>query len=378
MRFAVVGDLSETISIVEAIQQSRSHTIASVYAESALRDEIAAGNLTVQVVASVEEAVVDQSADSVVVGFADSDASIRAARQASQNGLHVVAIPPLDVSPAYSFELHLLLDESELGIIPLLGRWYVDDPQHHMTAAKEAQQIHMEYPLPQLDAATLKRAMLHGVDALSSWGFAYDRVTALDVQSSADALLSRSVTLASAELPEAPMPPATLQLRRGDHSSAPVMEFRRPGQQAAQAHIRLPSVASSTVQPELLNRLTAALPSAERCSYFMEQFSATLELMEGIATSLRRRRTIDVHYDGNTERGAFKTTMTAMGCGVLTYAMFGMIAYLVIAQLTHADEPSQTHRLLLNLARIVWIAPVVLFLLAQFLLPLARDRSHRK
>ena len=64
--------------------------------------------------------------------------------------------------------------------------------------------------------------------------------------------------------------------------------------------------------------------------------------------------------------------MTAMGCGVLTFMMFGMVAYLVIAQLTSLPG------WVLHTARILWIAPLIIFLLAQFLLPVARDRSAGK
>jgi hypothetical protein len=49
--------------------------------------------------------------------------------------------------------------------------------------------------------------------------------------------------------------------------------------------------------------------------------------------------------------------------------MFSMIVLLVAGQLF--DLPDGFWRF----ARILWIAPVVLFLVAQFLLPLTRDRS---
>jgi hypothetical protein len=101
----------------------------------------------------------------------------------------------------------------------------------------------------------------------------------------------------------------------------------------------------------------------------MELLSNSLELLEGLDKSFRRRRTVDVYLDSVSERAVFKTQMTAIGCGVLGYLMFGMVAYLMIAQLL---KPSPA---VLNVARILWIAPLVLFLIAQLLLPLARDRA---
>ena len=120
----------------------------------------------------------------------------------------------------------------------------------------------------------------------------------------------------------------------------------------------------------LVTRLLEHLTDQNKCQSHMEQFSNTLELTAGLDKSLRRRRTIDVYFDGISERSAFKTQMTAIGCGVLTYVILGMVGFLIMAQLTSLPP------LVLQIARIVWIAPVVLFLLAQFLLPLARERRR--
>ena len=103
----------------------------------------------------------------------------------------------------------------------------------------------------------------------------------------------------------------------------------------------------------------------------MEEFSNTLELMEGLDKSFRRRRTVDIHFDGVSERSAFKTQMTAIGCGVLTWLMFGLVGFLVVAKL--ANLPPWV----LQLGRILWITPLVLFLFAQLLLPLARERKSK-
>jgi hypothetical protein len=61
--------------------------------------------------------------------------------------------------------------------------------------------------------------------------------------------------------------------------------------------------------------------------------------------------------------------MTAIGCMILLLMMFGMVAYLVIATVF---TPSDT---VLRFLRGLWIAPAVLYLLAQLLLPIARDRA---
>ena len=91
-----------------------------------------------------------------------------------------------------------------------------------------------------------------------------------------------------------------------------------------------------------------------------------------MSKSLRKRRTVDVHFDSGIEKGVFKSQMTAMGCGVLTFMMLGVVAYLIVAQIVPLPDT------VLHILHILWITPLVLFLIAQVLLPLARDRGSRE
>ncbi|MFM7832603.1 MAG: hypothetical protein ACKPJD_12475, partial [Planctomycetaceae bacterium] len=81
------------------------------------------------------------------------------------------------------------------------------------------------------------------------------------------------------------------------------------------------------------------------------------------------RRTVDVHFDAGTERSVFKSQMTALGCGVLTWLLLGMVAYLIAGQLLTLPNWAW------HTARIRWMVPLVLLRVAQMLLPLTRDRS---
>jgi hypothetical protein len=47
--------------------------------------------------------------------------------------------------------------------------------------------------------------------------------------------------------------------------------------------------------------------------------------------SLARKRTIPVHYEEASERSQFKSQMTAVGCGVLTWTLFGAVLLLMLA-----------------------------------------------
>ena len=126
MHFAVVGDLAEAIFIVHAIHASDQHRLATCCVTEGLAREIAARSIPVSLSSSPEEALLDEQAETVVVSYADSETAIHMARQVSQADRHVLVVPPLDASTAFSYELHLLLDESQYSIIPLSGRWYLD------------------------------------------------------------------------------------------------------------------------------------------------------------------------------------------------------------------------------------------------------------
>ena len=388
MRFAIIGQSAEAVVLVDSVRAATVHQIGPCCVAGSLAAAMTDRRIAFSLVGSPEEAIVDVGVDVVVVAEADVDISTSLARQASQADCHVIVIPPDDVSTAYSFELHLLLDESQFGIIPLTGHWYVEPgAAEGCQLGENIQQLSMELPLTD-DAAELQRWQLRAVDALCGCGFEYTRITALDVPGADGGLLSRSVTLAASDASDVSVPPGILTFRKGSPqhvftsssrdsepgtvSDAQLLVTRTNGEERSIV-TALPDPAGSIFRPEdgaLAIRLVEHLGDRDECQRHMEQFSNTLEMTAGLQKSLRRRRTVDVYFDGISERSAFKTQMTAIGCGVLTYVIFGMVGYLIMAKLT--DLPP----LMLQIARIVWIAPVVLFLLAQFLLPLARERRR--
>ncbi|MCP4787937.1 MAG: hypothetical protein GY903_34460 [Fuerstiella sp.] len=386
MRFAIIGQSAEAVVLADSIRAATVHQLGPCCVAGSLAAAMTARGIAFPLVASPEDAIIDSGVDVVVVAETNVDTSISVARQASQTDRHVLVIPPDEVSTAYSFELHLLLDESNLGILPLTGRWYAEvDPASAEQMRENVQQLSLDLPLSD-DTADLRRLQLHGVDTLCGCGYEYTRVTAVDVPGADGQLLSRSVTLSASDASSLQVPPGILTFRKElplkvftpadfqrDQPAASETKLVITRTDGTEQHITtaLQTAAGSRIRPEdgvLVTRLVDHLTNRDKCQSDMDQFSNTLEMTAGLEKSLRRRRTIDVYFDGISERSAFKTQMTAIGCGVLTYVIFGMVAFLIMAQLTSLPP------LALQIARIVWIAPVVLFLFAQFLLPLARER----
>ncbi|MEJ7592149.1 MAG: hypothetical protein WKF77_11410 [Planctomycetaceae bacterium] len=369
MRFAIAGNNATALDVLRELAGSTEHSLVRCALSGELAAAVSRASIPVTLAATVEDALLAGDVDAVLVAIDDLDESLRIVRAASQADRHVIVIPPALCSPAYSFELHLILDESQRGIMPLLPRAAIVELP--LTAVdlgldeKATRQLSIEMSLTETSPAELRAAVIRGLDYLSASGFRYTQITALESNAPDGSLLSRLITLSVATTAEKPLPPGTLTIKPST----------LVGRECV-IHISQNNATHRTVSiaefANTLDRIVTVCHSRESCGKWMEAFSVTLELAEAVSKSLRRRRTVDVHFDSGSEKGVFKSQMTAMGCGILTFMMLGMVAYLIVAQLVPLPDT------VLHILRILWIAPLVLFLIAQALLPLARDRGRRE
>jgi hypothetical protein len=94
-----------------------------------------------------------------------------------------------------------------------------------------------------------------------------------------------------------------------------------------------------------------------------------MEVAEGVARSLRRGRTVELHYEEISEAGTFKSVMTSLGCLIL-------LAVLVVLPVALAG-PALGLRWTIDLAYL--IPPLLLlFLLLQLLRFAARGSDTTK
>ena len=369
MKFALAGNNPTAFDVLQELATSTEHTLVHCALAGELAVVASQSALPLRLTASVEDALLAGDVDTVVVAVDDLDESLRIVRAASQSARNVVVIPPAECSPAYSFELHLILDESQCGIMPLLPRTAMGDlPLNAVDLGLNelaTRQLSIELPLNQTRPGLLHQTVIQGLDYLSASGFKFTQVTALESSAPDGSLLSRLITLSAAPTAEKVLPPATLTIKPTADSGT----LRSLHISENNATIRSVQIEEAT---PMLNRIVTVCESRELCGKWMDAFSVTLELAEAVSKSLRRRRTVDVHFDSGSEKGVFKSQMPAMGCGILIFMMFGMVAYLILAQLVTLPD------IVLHILRILWIAPLVLFLIAQTLLPLARDRNTRE
>lgn len=370
MRFAVVGDLDEVLPYLCAIDESPEDELICGCTDGPLAHRLMQRGIVIPALPSHDEVIVRPDIDAVIVAVSRADDSIHAARRASQEDRHVVALLPEAASTAYSYELHLLLDESRSGIICLAGRWFCDAADSDAPSAARLRRTELTLPIS-TSAERQRRWQLHAIDAICGLGCRFTQVTGMDLAGGETGPSARTVTLAASTEGSAASPPATIRFE-DESAAAACLRLTYDDGSIRSVNFWLPD-STRAGHEEFgdvpLSTLRDTLQSPAECQRQMEQLSISLELLEGLDKSLRRRRTVDVHREGVSERAVFKTQMTAIGCGVLAWLIFGMVAYLMAA---HVLKPPQ---IVLQIGRIVWIGPLILFLVAQFLLPLARDRS---
>lgn len=366
MNVAIIGHQLSAWPLLQELQRASGAALAGCAISGPLLDQVA-GRLPLRLTTAAEDALLQSELDTVVLALDDPEEILRLTRAAVQAERHVVVLLPLlTASPALVFELQLIADESRAAVIPVAGRWLLPDlPAAAMDLAlppADVRQLLLEMQFQGDSPESLAEATRTGLDVLSASGFPYSQVTCLDSAAPGGILLSRLITLGTQPEAELPLPPATLTLRPGPAAGGTLQAVYSTGE------VREFQVGTADAA-ELLPRIRWYCEDRSRCQRWLDACSTTLELAEAAAKSLRRRRTVDVHFDAGTERSVFKSQMTAMGCGVLTWLLFSMVALLIAGQLL--DLPDWFWQI----ARILWFTPVVLFLVAQFLLPLARDRS---
>jgi hypothetical protein len=365
MQVSIVGDLPAALPFIRECLSGEAGAVTQGWVYGPLADALSQAQLAVSQVASPEAACVGADGGLVAIAESTADASVRLARVAAQSGRHVLIFEPHDVSPAWAFELQLLLDESSTAIVPVSGRMLREQAgageNATMPAIAGIRQIQLELSVPLPVEDNEAQWQRQALDIVSTLGISYSSVIAVEQRATDGSLLQRTLTLGASADSQSATPPAVILLR--------------PEQQANQDRMVITSEGGARYE-EAIPKSVALMPMLERLVNdrarlisWMSQCALSLELDYAARRSLKKRRAIDVHHDSGSERSVFKSQMTAIGCMILLLMMFGMVAYLVIATVF---TPSDT---VLRFLRGLWIAPAVLYLLAQLLLPIARDRA---
>lgn len=400
MNFAIVGETDETLLIVEALERSGAHRVthaAGVGDES----QVLARFPGVRRVADWEDLLTEEDVDAAIVSGSE-DAVLAPARQIASSGRPLLVVPSAGMTSAFAYELSLVRDENLVPLFPVVPHRLnpAAIAMQRLVAEKAAGepiQIRMERTIVAeshlLDAARDVEVMLRPDADLLRWiGGSFTQVTALYQGSTESGFANATVNLAGDSAID-----STWQLSAGDQPAWKVTAVCADGRIVLEhsggttrlmrdgESLEVAAGQSSCSDDEWLTALPDAvdeLQSADqaRLAAAWVDFTRSHEIVDAHRRSVRRRRTIDLHFETLSERSQFKTQMAAMGCGVLTYTLFGLVAYLVVAGMfAPADDAPETqwsrYRLLCRIGFAVWILPLVVFLASQLLLVITKPAA---
>ncbi|MFO1001113.1 MAG: hypothetical protein U0936_12280 [Planctomycetaceae bacterium] len=174
MKFSVVGNIPRTMSLLQELNSSAEHSLVIGAISDRLGNAVQTAQISMRLAAAAEDAILDSAVDAVIVAVDDTEESLRLCRAATQAEKHVVIVPPLECSPAFSFELHLILDESRFAIVPLTGRFELSDlpaSEKQLQIIREGiLQIAAEMPVDDSSIESRTVCVLQGLDVLAASG----------------------------------------------------------------------------------------------------------------------------------------------------------------------------------------------------------------
>lgn len=397
LRFGMLCDDPLARPIIDALsRQTSGHQLVCAVRMTEQADSLLHGVPQLRFLDHWEDLLASREIDAVIVGGSDSRI-LEGARHLAAANIPILFIPNADQGSTFIYELSLVHDDNHVTLWPLFYH------RHDAAVLRLKQMIasgafgHIQYLQlqrgnPQSQSGTpipkplIDREFLGDVD-LPRWLMGdYDQITCLQTAATDQGVQVQSVVLAGRSLPEVnwSMNAAeadddwrltvraergTAVLRRRNNSPCWVCEIGTEvveGNEDQTACAALTAFASSLPT----SGSVSVNSSVSRSNQIWGELVKAFETVDATHRSIRRRRTIELHFEPMSERAIFKTQMTAIGCGLLVATFFLTLAYLGLASLV--PLPSWV----LILLRTLVFTPLVLFLFAQILLPLTRPSSN--
>lgn len=420
MRFALFGDGPVALSLARAVSLNPAHQLIRVVGEPGLAFGIAQSGFHGRFLRHWEELLTDADVDAVIISTEGAETQ-QAMRQIIQSGKLVLITPDLVEQPELFYELALVEVERPGTLFPLLalrGHSLVLKLQELLAQNALGEVRHLELDRKIVPSATghsaalltesdLTHPFLTDADLLDALCGPYDQVTASRSGNASDGYSRATVTLGGQNAPQAIW---TAVVSSADHewrlivtadAGIAVLEgdpefgdfsltVQQPGKPAESEESVVDSgpwlleqfIACQVVSlesrlqadgrdtPAEAGTPTEPRPPRSRLPSLWTQFAHVVELVEAVGRSVRRRRTIDVNFEPPSERGIFKTQMTAVGCTLMMLTLAAVVIYAVLEAAVNLAPPLR--RALVTLI----FAPLLVFLALQFLVFVTRPGSR--
>ena len=177
----------------------------------------------------------------------------------------------------------------------------------------------------------IEQALLSDIDILRMLGGDYTQVLLTRTGVRDDRFVTQTLQLSGGGLPDgvgirdlsAQVASGTVRVEGVDSTAVFHMVAGRERIDIDGEPVDLP-IAALQSPLDALDDIALKKPGALR----WQDVARAFEILEAAERSLRRRRTIDLHFETTSERSQFKTHMATIGCGVILWTMFGIIGLL--------------------------------------------------
>lgn len=379
MRLALLCDDASVGPWLDALTNDESHELVIAAAINDAAAELLRGRSGIRLTPHWEDLVGANRFDAVIVGGSDAQV-LEAIKQLATSGQSLLFLPSAAQGSTFIYELSLIRDDNRVAICPAV--WHRCDPALRQlresirdASLGQVQLVQVQRELVQAGPSSsiaqqqVDEAMLLDFDLLRWLIGDFDQVTALRTGATETGVITQSVKLAGRGLPE-----ATWDVRAGKqpqwratiHTDRGVTVLERDVATAEWGVIDPDGVRRDGNRREavldfLRNVETAGDPPIE-----WGELVKAFETIDATHRSVRRRRTIELHFEPMSERAIFKTQMTAIGCSVLIATFLLVLLYLGIASTVPLPRTA------LLVLRTLIFAPLGLFLVLQLLYPLTR------
>lgn len=371
MRCSLLGDDTVFESLISFIAQADSHSITS----TALMRESTRKQLKdmrgVVVYNHWEDLLQDGEMDLLIVAGGNGDV-MEGAKKFATTGIPILFFPHPQQDGAAIYELNLIQDEQETILIPaFLDRFdqEVEQIRNIVSVSKTKQLEDVQFDrLVDLETESrvsredFDRFLLNDADLVRFLFGEYNEVTCLETSPDASSLSKAIVTLGGGRVTTVTW---TIKPAQKEAAGFKIAIRNEDGRHEYYANHR--------------NRHSLFLKLFTEVNHAIEQgddhnawnsFIKASEIVQGAHRSVRRRRTIDLHFETTSERSQFKTQMTAIGCSLLSLTLFALIGSLMIGYLN-------VPRWVMKVLQIGIFMPLVFFLLLQLFLFISKPASHR-
>ena len=402
IHFVWLGDHESSRPLIHALADHDGCVLVGAVAIGELHNDIVSQHPSARIFDNWQDLLSLKPQAIIVAG--SSDAVLDGARQLTTEGVTPVVFPLVASQSVFAYELSIIRDDTGVPLLPVL-------PAHSDAALRELRKsirnadtngrplaIRMQRTIPAkalLQLHDIDQSLLIDSDVLRYLGGNYDQVTAIHTGRTDDGVTNATVNLAGTDVPEATwnlVPDAaaaestwTIDVTfENGQTRLSGGSFFSPAKQDGVTD----SVPADGLAKDTLRDIVTALNSSNTlatASATWTDLTRAFEIVDVSHDSLRRRRTLDLHFETTSERSLFKTKMTAIGCGLLTWTLFGLVMFLIVGNLlgptseasdaanAGSEPPVESGWYWVWVVlRILWILPLVVFMLLQILVVLTR------